>query len=570
MSAIIYKKISEFIDSNESLSSLKSPILEQAKLNISDDIAKGHWTTNLCLIAGNMSKQNPKDIANDLKEHLIQIKIIEKIVVAGPGFVNIFLTQEEFLKQITQLTKFESKLTPDQRERIQIEFVSANPTGPLHVGHGRGAAYGDTLIRVLKFIGHVVEGEYYINDAGRQIDILACSIGLRAYKILNENFPVSAYQGEYIVNIADKISNEIESVKDLELSLSDLPDDPEKAIDHLIDLIKDLSIKNWNKFRNTGLNWVINSIKSDLKSFNVSHDTWFLESSMGDLIDKKSEIYKSINSLDTANTYEKDNALWLKSTNFNDDKDRVLVRADGRGTYLASDVAYHKNKLDRGFNKIVNVWGSDHHGYIKRIEAAISSVGYDESQMQVQLVQFANLFEDGKKMKMSTRSGNFFTLRELIDRIGADAARFFYLSKQADQHLDFDISLAQLNNKENIYYYVQYAHARICSLEKKYLQEEDRLPRSFNSYAFNVCDPLIQKSLKFDEIIHFVAKDLEPHLIVFFLRDLAHSFHQFYNDKNILKSPKQERDNIIFSLLQIKSIIAKSLELLGIKALEEM
>ena len=322
--------------------------------------------------------------------------------------------------------------------------------------------------------------------------------------------------------------------------------------------------------RDFGLNYVIQSIKEDLTEFKVIFDNWFFESSLGDLEDKNSEISMALDQVKKEHAYEKNGAVWLESTKFGDDKDRVIIREDGRGTYLSADLAYHRNKLDRGFDTIVNVWGSDHHGYIKRIEATIEAMGYNKTQMQVQLVQFANLLENGSKVKMSTRSGNFYTLKQLIDDIGPDASRFYYLSKQADQHLDFDIGVARSNSKENLYYYVQYAHARICSVEKKYIASGLSLPERFDSSEFEGCDELLQMALNAQFVIKNSAENLQPHLIVYYLRDIAQSFHQFYNTVNILKADESEQNNIMRSLIIVKAVIASSLELLGIEPLDRM
>ena len=304
--------------------------------------------------------------------------------------------------------------------------------------------------------------------------------------------------------------------------------------------------------------------------FKVVFDNWFFESSLGELADKKSEIFQALDQVKKEHAYEKNGAVWLESTKFGDDKDRVIIREDGRGTYLSADLAYHRNKLDRGFDTIINVWGSDHHGYIKRIEATIEAMGYSKKQMQVQLVQFANLFENGSKVKMSTRSGNFYTLKQLIDDIGPDASRFYYLSKQADQHLDFDIGIARSNSKENLYYYVQYAHARICSVEKKYLELGMTLPTRFNDADFDGCDELLQMALNSQFVIKSSGENLQPHLIVYYLRDISQSFHQFYNSVNILNAKESEQNNIMRALIIVKSVIASSLELLGIEPLNSM
>ena len=442
----------------------------------------------------------------------------------------------------------------------------------MHVGHGRGAAYGDAIGRILQRLGHEVSREYYVNDAGRQIDILACSIFLRKFECFDENsFPSSAYKGSYILEIAQDIEADLTITEPQKATLIDsLPEDGEEKIDVLIERIKMNHSNCWVLIRDFGLNYVIQSIKEDLTEFKVIFDNWFFESSLGSLADKNSEISLALDQVKKEHAYEKNGAVWLESTKFGDDKDRVIIREDGRGTYLSADLAYHRNKLDRGFDTIINVWGSDHHGYIKRIEATIEAMGYNKTQMQVQLVQFANLLENGSKVKMSTRSGNFYTLKQLIDDIGPDASRFYYLSKQADQHLDFDIGVARSNSKENLYYYVQYAHARICSVEKKYIASGLSLPERFDASEFEGCDELLQMALHAQFVIKNSAENLQPHLIVYYLRDMAQSFHQFYNTVNILKADESEQNNIMRSLIIVKAVIASSLELLGIEPLDSM
>jgi arginyl-tRNA synthetase len=497
------------------------------------------------------------------------------VEVAGPGFVNIFLTHQAFLEQLDQAHENPQSFDEPSnlpKEKLQIEFVSANPTGPLHVGHGRGAAYGDAIGRILSYLGHEVSKEYYVNDAGRQIDILACSIFLRKFSCFdNGEFPASAYKGSYVLDIADGIEIDATISENEKIDLKkNLSDNDEEQIDELIQRIKNGYIDYWQPIREFGLGHVIKSIKEDLTEFKVVFDNWFFESSLGELTDDESEISKALEQVKKDHAYEKGGAVWLESTKFGDDKDRVIIREDGRGTYLSADLAYHKNKLARGFDTIINVWGSDHHGYIKRIEATIEAMGYSKKQMQVQLVQFANLFEDGAKVKMSTRSGNFYTLKQLIDDIGPDASRFYYLSKQADQHLDFDIGVARSNSKDNLYYYVQYAHARICSVEKKYLELGKALPKSFNDETFDGCDELLQMALNFQFVVKNSGENLQPHLIVYYLRDMAQSFHQFYNSVNILKAEESKQNNIIRALIIVKAVIASSLELIGIDPLDSM
>ena len=572
----ILSSLNDFIENDLSFGAdQKKTLLNKHKLALTDSLEKGHWTTNLCLIASNLAKKNPRDIASSLIPKLENHPEIAKVEVAGPGFINIFLTREAFFNQVDDTHKNPNsfvEFSEISKEKIQIEFVSANPTGPLHVGHGRGAAYGDAIGRILQRLGHEVSREYYVNDAGRQIDILACSIFLRKFECFDEDtFPSSAYKGSYILEIAEgtKIDQTL-AESDKEKLTASLPDDDEEKIDELIERIKMNHSNSWSLIRDFGLSYVIKSIQEDLTEFKVIFDNWFFESSLGELSDKNSEISQALDEVKKEHAYEKNGAVWLESTKFGDDKDRVIIREDGRGTYLSADLAYHRNKLDRGFNTIINVWGSDHHGYIKRIEATIEAMGYSKKQMQVQLVQFANLFENGSKVKMSTRSGNFYTLKKLIDDIGPDASRFYYLSKQADQHLDFDIGIARSNSKDNLYYYVQYAHARICSVEKKYLELGMALPGKFNDADFDGCDELLQMAVNAQFVIKSSGENLQPHLIVYYLRDISQSFHQFYNSVNILNANESKQNNIMRSLTIVKSVIASSLELLGIEPLESM
>ena len=571
----ISASLNDFIDNELSLDSVqKKTLLKKQKLTLSDSLKKGHWTSNLCLIASNLTKKNPLDIASALIPVLESKSEIAKVELAGPGFINIFLTREAFLNQLDNAhndPSFFLNSSNTSKEKIQIEFVSANPTGPLHVGHGRGAAYGDAIGRILERLGHEVSREYYVNDAGRQIDILACSIFLRKFECFKNEFPESAYKGSYILEIADAIELDIGITKSEKESLIDnLPNDNEERIDALIERIKINYQEAWSTIRDFGLSYVIKSIREDLTKFKVIFNNWFFESSLGELTDKKSEISKALAKAQKDHAYEKNGAIWLESTKFGDDKDRVIIREDGRGTYLSADLAYHRNKLDRGFDTIINVWGADHHGYIKRIEATIEAMGYSKKQMKVQLVQFANLFENGSKVKMSTRSGNFYTLKQLIDDIGPDASRFYYLSKQADQHLDFDIGIARSNSKDNLYYYIQYAHARISSVEKKFLELNQPLPKKFNDVDFDECDELLQMALSAQFVIKSSGESLQPHLIIYYLRDIAQNFHQFYNNVNILNADEKHKNNIMRTLMIVKSVIASSFQLLGIEPLENM
>ena len=433
----INKIIFEFIESlddltNEDLISIKSKI----NTLISENLERGHITSNACLVAGNILKTNPKELSEKLKEILIEDAAIENVEIAGPGFINLYLTREAFYSVVDDaLLKKETfgNSNSGKDKKIQIEFVSANPTGPLHVGHGRGAAYGDACARLLSATGCKVEKEYYVNDAGRQMDILTTSVILRQINISDDDFPASAYKGDYIKNISNNFKSQSSKDATFSFDISKFSDaDPEKQIDKIIDFLKADNEDLWFTIKKYALDNVLMSIKNDLEEFNVKHDEWFFESTLGSTLNQDSDISKSINLLaEKGKTFEKDGAIWLQTTAFEDDKDRVLIRDDGRATYFASDVAYHKNKLDRGFDKIINIWGADHHGYIKRIEASLASMNFDKDKLQVCLVQFANLFQGGSKVKMSTRSGEFFTLADLVENIGVDASRFYYLSKQA-------------------------------------------------------------------------------------------------------------------------------------------
>ena len=575
---------------NEEINKFLSSFLniEEKKLNqiqnkfsssITDDLTKGHVTTNVCMIAASNLKKNPKDIATALVEWLKKTKKFEKVESAGPGFINITLKRLDFVSTINTINQKSQKFGESdygKGKSVQIEFVSANPTGPLHVGHGRGAAYGDAIGRILSSSGYKVQKEYYINDAGRQIDILTASVFARIFADeLYGFFPKNAYKGSYISEIALAFKNKNNSKLDIDKNslVENLPIDEEKEVDEFILRVKK-NYGSWADIKAFALDEVLNTIKADLESFNVSYDKWYSESSLGDIKDKKSKIKKAIDSLIKAKlAYEDNGAVWLDTSKSGDDKNRVLIRDDGRTTYFASDVAYHKDKIDRGFDKLINVWGADHHGYIKRIEASIEGLGFDKEKLDVQLVQFANLFKDGKKVKMSTRSGDFYSLADLINEIGTDAARFYYLSKQADQHLDFDLDLAQADNKENIFYYIQYAHARICSLLEKYNKSFSSMPKdstAISNNAYTNCDKLIHEMSKYPHIVLRAAIALQPHLIIYFLKDFAQSFHSFYNDNKVLTESKENTDSIVYCLNAAKIIIANGLKLLGIKPIEKM
>ena len=573
MFSLISLTLQDFVENDLGFSAdQKKVVSNKHKLTLSDSLDKGHWTTNLCLIAANLANKSPRDLAESLSKKLEALPAVISVEVAGPGFVNIFLNQSNFLEQCHELLNPSFHSTKESK-KIQVEFVSANPTGPLHVGHGRGAAYGDAISRILRYLGHQVKTEYYVNDAGRQMDILASSIFLRKFCCFEEDsFPKAAYKGSYIQEIADSIFlTETPDHLQVQKITHELPEEDEEKIDTLIERIKADFPESWKLIKDHGLTIVTESIKTDLKDFKVEFDEWFYESSLGELSDKSSAISLAMQKVQEDHAYEKEGAIWLESSKFGDDKDRVIVRDDGRGTYLSSDLAYHKDKLDRGFDQIINVWGSDHHGYIKRIEASIEAMGYSKKRMTVQLVQFANLFDGGQKVKMSTRSGNFYTLKQLLEDIGPGATRFYYLSKQADQHLDFDIGVARTNSKDNLYYYVQYAHARICSIESKYKELGHDIPQTFQKpETFKACDELLQLTLNFQFVVKSSGENMQPHLLIYYLRDLAQAFHHFYNEVNILKAPPEDQGNMMHALSIVKQVIGSALEVIGIEPLEKM
>ena len=573
----INKEIEIFLSSIINNKKNIDSIMEKCTTSITDDLNKGHLTTNVCMVTASILKINPKKLAEELKTRLQKINKFDNVEVAGPGFINISLKRENFASIIEYINKNKDSFGSSdigKKNKVQIEFVSANPTGPLHVGHGRGAAYGDAIGRILESTGSIVEKEYYVNDAGRQIDILTASVILRLIKNdINNYFPANGYKGEYIDEIGKKLDKKLKIDDFKSISIKSCKD-PEEEIDNIILELEKLNNNSWNLIKKFSLKEIVKSIEDDLKAFNVNFDKWFYESSLGRIDDDSSDISLSVNKLKKDGyAYEKDKATWLNTDISGDDKHRVLVRDNGKATYFASDVAYHKNKIDRGFDKLINIWGADHHGYIKRIEASIENLGSNKNKLAVKLVQFANLFKDGKKVKMSTRSGEFFTLKNLIEDIGSDAARFYYLSKQADQHLDFDLDLAKSDSKENIFYYIQYAHARIVSLEEKALDKFSDIKRNIkniSSGSYKECDNLIHEISKFPDIVNKSSNTLQPHVIIYYLKDLSQLFHSFYNDNHVLSESEENIQSILECLIAVKQVISNGLNLLGITPMQKM
>ncbi|MDX1695900.1 MAG: arginine--tRNA ligase, partial [Ketobacteraceae bacterium] len=514
------------------------------------------------------------------------------VEIAGPGFINFFLdpaSQYSVIKTVLQQGKEYGLSTVGAGQKVQIEYVSANPTGPLHVGHGRGAAYGATVANLLEAAGFDVHKEYYVNDAGRQMNILATSVWLRYLQQQGETlrFPSNGYKGDYIQDIARSIAESAGKayVKSATEVFADVPDDEhtdadgnktgdkEAHIDALTTNAQQLLGSGYDVFFDAALGAIQGDIHEDLAEFGVVYDEWFSERSLttNGHIDKALALLK-----EKGHTYEKDGAIWFRSTAFGDDKDRVVVRDNGQTTYFASDIAYHLNKFERGFDRVINIWGADHHGYIARVKAALQALGLDEFRLEVLLVQFAILYRGGEKVQMSTRSGSFVTLRELRDEVGNDAARFFYVTRKSEQHMDFDLDLAKSQSKDNPVYYIQYAHARACSVKNKCAAEgkpwdralgEANLTALTNEYEIDLTNKLSQ----YPEVVERAALAYEPHQIATYLRELANVYHTWYNNAGkVIEADDIPRNAQLTLCEAVRIIIHNGLTLLGVSAPESM
>jgi arginyl-tRNA synthetase len=549
------------------------------------DAAHGDFACNVAMMLAKPAKKNPRQIAEAIIQHLPDDKNVSKVEIAGPGFINFFINPESQNTIVNNILEQGSKFGTSNianGKKVQVEFVSANPTGPLHVGHGRGAAYGATISNLLSAIGYDVHREYYVNDAGRQMDILATSVWLRYLEQCGETitFPSNGYKGDYVLDIAFSIKKENgDTFKAATTDVfSNIPaDEPaggdkEKHIDALINNAKTiLGEENYKQVFDTALNSILSDIREDLKGFGVNYDNWFSERS---LMDNKA-ISTAIKKLkESGHMYQKEGAWWFKSTEFGDEKDRVVIRDNGQTTYFASDIAYHLHTFNRGYD-IVDVWGSDHHGYVPRVKAALQAMGADPSRLTVLLVQFAVLYKNGEKMQMSTRSGQFVTLRELRDEIGSDAARYFYVMRKAEQHMDFDLDLATSQSNENPLFYVQYAHARICSVLR--LLKEKNINYSPNEGLVHVDKlteshetSLIDALNRYPEKLTQAAQQYEPHQLTHYLRELAHLFHSYYNSHKFIIDDKELMQARLVLINSTKQVIHNGLNLLGVNAPESM
>jgi arginyl-tRNA synthetase len=543
------------------------------------DPAHGDFASNLAMKLARQIKSNPRDLAGKIIENLPHSDLIEKSEIAGPGFINFHLAKNAYLSLIDEIREQNGdygKSDLGEGKRIMVEFVSTNPTGPLHVGHGRGAAFGDALARVLRSVGYDTHSEYYINDAGRQMDILALSVWLRYLELCGRetSFPGNAYQGEYVRNIASQFKDRHGDrfCVDTQEIFNDLPEDVEISIDTLIARCKEkLGDDDFRTLFDAGCDAMVDDIRQDLKEFGVEFQEWFSERS---LLENR-DIENAVKRLEeNGHIYEIEGAKWFRSTDFGDDKDRVVIRANGVHTYFASDIAYHFNKAERGFHRIINIFGSDHHGYTRRLYASFEALGNSPDRLIFLLVQFAILYRGGEKISMSTRSGEFVTLRDLRAEVGNDAARFFYVLRKPDQHMDFDLDLAKSQSSDNPVYYIQYAHARICSvfrqLEQKGMQTPDLNKPDYELLIEPQELDLLTMLSRFPEVVELAAGSYEPHQIAYYLRDLANAFHTYYNAHPFLSSEDEVRLARLGLIDATRIVIANGLDMLGVTAPETM
>ena len=514
----------------------------------------GDFSTNIAMVAASIQKMPPRKIAEAILKYIKDPdQILAKTQIAGPGFINFFintLSWHSVLRKIHQEDVVYGASNIGNGKKIQVEFVSSNPTGPLHVGHGRGAAVGDSVANILRFCGYDVQKEYYINDSGRQIYTLGKSVYLRYRELMGDNiqFPDECYQGDYIRDYAKEM---------IELKGKALFDQDEEQ-----------SIFFCARF---AAERIIKDIRKDLMDFGIEFDNWFSEQSLYDTgkVNAVIEDFKEKNII-----YEKDGALWFKTTNFGDEKDRVVVRNNGQTTYFASDIAYHMDKFERGFHRVIDVWGADHHGYIPRVTGAIEASGLNRDRFHVILVQLVNLLREQVPVAMSTRAGEFVTLNEVVKEVGRDAARFIFLTRHYESPLDFDLELAKKKTNDNPVFYVQYVHARISSISRKsrerglYELEWDETAGAMLQEPEEI--NLIKAMIRYPEVVEDSAKYMEPHRITFYLMDLASSFHAYYNKHRVLSDDPLLSKGRLYLVVAVQKVIRNGLSLLGVSAPEKM
>jgi arginyl-tRNA synthetase len=533
---------------------LSSGIIPEIVIEVPAHAEHGDFATNVAMQLAKPEKKAPRQIAEILVQHLeSNSELFEKVEIAGPGFINFFINKNlwrESLKSIVSAGDDYGKGKAGYGKKVQVEFVSANPTGPLHIGHGRGAATGDAVASILSAAGFEVVREYYINDAGNQMDTLGRSVYLRYCELLGKTieFPENCYQGDYVKDIArDSIT---------------------KFGSRYLDSSEDESIPVFARF---GGDIILQGIKQDLEDFGVVHDTWFSEQTLFD----SGKVAEAISYMQqNGYIYENEGALWFRTTDFGDDKDRVVVRGNGVTTYFASDIAYHKDKFERGFDWVIDVWGADHHGYVPRLKGIVQGLGRDADDLKIILVQLVSLLRDGLPVAMSTRSGEFVTLKEVVDEVGRDAARYFFLMRRSDSQLDFDLELAKRQSTENPVYYVQYAHARICSIFET-VTERGIVPDNFFTIPLDKLDTPEEMSLikflgQFPEVVEGSALNFEPHRITYYLQELAGLFHSFYNKHRVIGDDPELSAARLMLLKCTAQTLKNGLLLLGVSAPERM
>jgi len=555
---------------------------DDIKIEYSRDPLHGDFASNLAMVLAKSCNCNPRELANRITENLPKSDLIKRTEIAGPGFINFFLNQNSYQSVVLDIlekgeTYGNSKIGDNQS--TLIEFVSANPTGPLHIGHGRGAAYGAAIANLLKKTGFNIHCEYYVNDSGRQMDILTVSAWMRYLQQHDKEicFPENAYKGHYITDIAADLKNKyankfVTPHKDI-LDLLDKKEEADIKIDKLIKHCASiLGMENYRLILETCLDSILSSIKNDLSEFGVEFNNWYSEYSLL----KNNSVNQCIAKLnDRSWVYQKDGAEWFRSSKLGDEKDRVLVRENGQKTYFASDIAYHLSKFERGYKKIINIWGADHHGYIERIKASMKALDYPPEAIRILLVQFATLFRGKEKLQMSTRSGEFITLKELINEVGKDAARFFYIMRKNEQHLDFDLELAKSESNDNPVYYIQYAHARICSVfrqmnEKGYTFFQSKKLSDLSTLTEDHEIKLLRSLAKYPDVIENAAVAFEPHQLAYYLKDLANDFHTYYNVNQILVEDDLIRNARLSLVDATRQVIRNGLLQLGVSSPEKM
>lgn len=538
----------------------------------------GDFATNFPLIAAKLAGCTPRTLAAEIQAALAASPGIERVEIAGPGFLNFFVADSALWPLIPEILTQADHYgeLPRKSKKILLEFVSANPNGPLHVGHGRGAAYGDSLGRLLQCAGYDVHREYYVNDAGRQMDILALSVWLRYMEATGETlaFPETGYRGAYVREIAQGLQELLGNALQrptADILIEDGSLEPDALTDARIAKLKGALGAQYQELHGFALKAMLVDIEDDLKAFGVHYDRWYSERGLLE----NGAVERALTRLrDNGDLYENQGAQWFRATRYGDEKDRVVVRENNVTTYFASDIAYHLEKYERGFDSLIDIWGADHHGYIPRVKGALTALGLDPERLQVLLVQFAILYRGGIRAQMSTRSGDFVTLRELRAEVGNDAARFFYVLRKSEQHMDFDLDLAKSQSNDNPVYYVQYAHARIMSVFRQLQERGLPLPDLTTSPFALLTAPeeltLMRTLSRYIEVIEDAASVREPHQIAYYLRELASALHAYYNAHAFLSAEADLRQARLALIAAARHVLANGLSLLGVRAPEVM